>query len=151
MAYLSDNEQLGAGKLRSLACTASPDGTVTAWNGQEGATAGGATYTLTIPDVNQVSCKKLNRSQVSYYQDHFRARLPCMEGHRTEIILLGCGSALKLQSIFGALLERFQDHHDTITSIWVDSCRVVTSSLDPSLIHTWKKANKSCALLSRYH
>lgn len=42
-----------------------------------------------------------------------------MEGHRTEIILLGCGSALKLDSIFGALLEGFQDHHDTITSIWV--------------------------------
>ncbi|KAM6248255.1 LOW QUALITY PROTEIN: F-box/WD repeat-containing protein 12 [Spheniscus humboldti] len=225
MAYLSDNEQFAAGKLGSLACTASTDGTVTAWKGQEvrkyvsshvfriqawqgdsgeqlaafstsppscslaahsvnnkpflahqkyhmGATAGGAAYALKIPDVNRVggrldteAQRKTNgclpgvfslterAPQVSGFPlpARFQSTPSCMEGHRTVIILLGCGSALKLYSIFGALLECFQDHHDTITSIWVDSCRVVTSSLDPSLKYMWKKANKSCALLSRYH
>jgi len=52
----------------------------------------------------------------------------CVEGHRTEIILLGCGSALKLRSIFAALLERFQAHHDTIPSIWVANVSTVTAN-----------------------
>ncbi|XP_067399913.1 F-box/WD repeat-containing protein 12 isoform X2 [Emydura macquarii macquarii] len=75
-----------------------------------------------------------------------------MEGQGTETILLGCGSELKLYSIAGTQLEAFQDHKNTISSIWVDSFRVVTSSLDLSLrVYTWKKANKISSLTSRYH
>ncbi|CAM4599294.1 unnamed protein product [Caretta caretta] len=75
-----------------------------------------------------------------------------MEGHGTETILLGCGSNLKLYSIFGTQLEAFQHHNNTITSIWVDSFHVVTSSLDLSLrVYTWKKVNKISSLTSRYY
>ncbi|KAM7169843.1 F-box/WD repeat-containing protein 12 isoform 1-T1 [Macrochelys suwanniensis] len=75
-----------------------------------------------------------------------------MEGHGTETVLLGCGSNLTLYSIFGTQLEAFQHHNNTITSIWVDSFRVVTSSLDLSLrVYTWKKANKISSLTSRYY
>ncbi|XP_075795794.1 F-box/WD repeat-containing protein 12 isoform X2 [Pelodiscus sinensis] len=75
-----------------------------------------------------------------------------MEGHGTETILLGCGSELKLYSIFGTQLEVFQDHKNTITSLWVDSFRVVTSSMDLSLrVYTWKKVNKISSLTGRYH
>uniref|UniRef100_A0A8D0L1R4 Uncharacterized protein n=1 Tax=Sphenodon punctatus TaxID=8508 RepID=A0A8D0L1R4_SPHPU len=74
-----------------------------------------------------------------------------MQGYGTETILLGHGSELKLCSVFGTQHETFQDHKNTITSIWVDSFRVVTSSLDLSLrVYTWKKPNKTCSLLSRY-
>ncbi|XP_019392498.1 PREDICTED: F-box/WD repeat-containing protein 12 isoform X1 [Crocodylus porosus] len=74
-----------------------------------------------------------------------------MEGYGTETILIGCGSELKLYSISGTQLECFQDHKDTITSLWVDSFRVVTSSLDLSLrVYMWKKANQACALQSLY-
>ncbi|KAM6060061.1 LOW QUALITY PROTEIN: F-box/WD repeat-containing protein 12 [Theristicus caerulescens] len=221
MAYLSDNEQFGAGKLRSLACTSSTDGTVTAWNGQEvrkymtshifllpdmvklltgqaitvlqhrlaviacqviPAWQGDSGEQLAAFSTSPPSCSLATHSvnnkpflvvsrlkknankcpaspsearqcllvvfslteeaqQVSVFTlpGRFQSTSSCMEGHRTEIILLGHGSALKLYSIFGALLECFQDHHDTSTSIWVDSCCVVTSSLDPSLnIHVKK-------------
>lgn len=60
----------------------------------------------------------------------FESTPSCMEGHRTEIILLGCGSALKQYSIFRALLECFQDHHDTTTSVWV-----VNMSLLQTFLH----------------
>ncbi|OPJ71926.1 hypothetical protein AV530_009267 [Patagioenas fasciata monilis] len=69
-----------------------------------------------------------------------------MERHRTAIILQGCGSALKLCSIFGALLERFQDHHDTITSLWVGSCHVLTSSLGLLNTHTEESKQTLCFL-----
>ncbi|KAM6413703.1 LOW QUALITY PROTEIN: uncharacterized protein O9250_006086 [Rhynochetos jubatus] len=105
---------------------------------RQGATAGGATYRLN-PDVNQVSCvtafwdtrivgrrldteaqRKTNGKECKSNQPGKPQQVtPFQEGPRTEIILLGHGSALRLYSIFGALLECFQDHHDTITSIWV--------------------------------
>ncbi|XP_030424395.1 F-box/WD repeat-containing protein 12 isoform X2 [Gopherus evgoodei] len=75
-----------------------------------------------------------------------------MKGHGTETILLGCGSNLELYSIFGTQLEAFQHHNNTITSIWVDAFRVITSSLDLSLrVYTWKKVNKISSLTSRYY
>uniref|UniRef100_A0A8C8RYE7 F-box domain-containing protein n=1 Tax=Pelusios castaneus TaxID=367368 RepID=A0A8C8RYE7_9SAUR len=74
-----------------------------------------------------------------------------MEGKGTETLLLGCGSQLKLYSVFGIQLEAFQDHNNTISSIWVDSFHVVTSSWDLSLrVYTWKKVNKISSLTSRY-
>uniref|UniRef100_A0A8D0G1R6 Uncharacterized protein n=1 Tax=Sphenodon punctatus TaxID=8508 RepID=A0A8D0G1R6_SPHPU len=42
-----------------------------------------------------------------------------MQGYGTETILLGHGSELKLCSVFGTQHETFQDHKNTITSIWV--------------------------------
>ncbi|XP_074860971.1 F-box/WD repeat-containing protein 12 isoform X2 [Carettochelys insculpta] len=75
-----------------------------------------------------------------------------MEGYGQETILLACGSDLKLYSVSGTQLEVFQDHKDAITSVWVDSFRVVTSSWDLSLrVYTWKKANKISSLTSCYH
>uniref|UniRef100_A0A8C3I5J8 F-box domain-containing protein n=1 Tax=Chrysemys picta bellii TaxID=8478 RepID=A0A8C3I5J8_CHRPI len=75
-----------------------------------------------------------------------------MKGHGTETILLGCGANLELYSIFGTQVEAFQHHNNTITSIWVDAFRVVTSSLDLSLrVYTWKKVNKISSLTSRYY
>lgn len=102
----------------------------------------------------------------------FHSTPSCMEKRRTETILLRCGAALKLYSIFGALLEHFQDHQDTITSIWVVNMSLLllqtflhfccaffnhhfltgrilavvsTSSLDPSLnIHVEKSKQILC-------
>ncbi|KAM9656762.1 LOW QUALITY PROTEIN: uncharacterized protein ACIBXB_009008 [Morphnus guianensis] len=224
MAYLSNNEQFNAGKLTSVTCTASTDGTGTAWNGQEvrkyvssyiflfpcsaqerssshlgtefvlnleaafdyfllpvlmeetvwireglhsdqpntairqvkhcvqaiqawqgdsgeqlaafstsPPSCSLATHSVNKPFLAVSRFKKKNTKcllvvsltekpkQVSGFTlpQRIQSTPSCIEGHRTEIILLGCGSALKLYSIFGALLEHFQDHHDTITSIWV--------------------------------
>ncbi|XP_043857295.1 F-box/WD repeat-containing protein 12 [Dromiciops gliroides] len=75
-----------------------------------------------------------------------------LESHGTDIILLGCGSELTIFSITGNFLAAFQDHHQTITSIWVDSFRVVTSSQDLSLrVYTWKREKNTVVLKSCYH
>ncbi|XP_072454339.1 F-box/WD repeat-containing protein 12 isoform X5 [Notamacropus eugenii] len=75
-----------------------------------------------------------------------------LESHGTDIILLGCGSELTVFSMTGDLLASFQDHHQTITSIWVDSFRVVTSSQDISLrVYTWKREKNTVVLKSCYH
>ncbi|XP_031812598.1 F-box/WD repeat-containing protein 12 isoform X2 [Sarcophilus harrisii] len=75
-----------------------------------------------------------------------------LESHGTDIILLGCGSELTIFSMTGNLLASFLDHHQTITSIWVDSFRVVTSSQDISLrVYTWKREKNTVVLKSCYH
>ncbi|XP_074054461.1 F-box/WD repeat-containing protein 12 isoform X2 [Macrotis lagotis] len=80
-------------------------------------------------------------------------RMPhLLESYGTDIILLGCESELKIFSVTGNLIASFQDHHQTITSIWVDSFRVVTSSQDISLrVYTWKKEKNTVVLKSCYH
>lgn len=102
----------------------------------------------------------------------------CMERQGTQTILLGCGSPQQLYSIFRALLECFQDHHDKTASVWVVNMSLLllqtfllfamrslatVSWAEGFFLHyhlilgpltgypCGKKANKSCALLSRYH
>ncbi|XP_020836920.1 F-box/WD repeat-containing protein 12-like isoform X1 [Phascolarctos cinereus] len=75
-----------------------------------------------------------------------------LESHGSDVILLGCGSGLTIFSITGNLLASFQDHHQMITSIWVDNFRVVTSSQDTSLrVYTWKREKNTVVLKSCYH
>ncbi|XP_048193714.1 cyclin-dependent kinase 20 isoform X2 [Perognathus longimembris pacificus] len=75
-----------------------------------------------------------------------------MQSHSSQVILLACGSKLVLFTIYGRHLTTFQDHQRSITSLWVDANRVITSSLDLSLrIYMWNKENKIPALKSCYH
>ncbi|KAM4878042.1 F-box/WD repeat-containing protein 12-like [Thomomys bottae] len=75
-----------------------------------------------------------------------------MQSHGSQVILLACGSKLVLFTIYGRHLTTFHDHQRSITSLWVDANRVITSSLDLSLrIYMWNKENQVPALKSCYH
>ncbi|XP_072454335.1 F-box/WD repeat-containing protein 12 isoform X2 [Notamacropus eugenii] len=68
-----------------------------------------------------------------------------LESHGTDIILLGCGSELTVFSMTGDLLASFQDHHQTITSIWVFSCcHLLPGHLSKS-VHMEKGKEHSCS------
>ncbi|XP_053233730.1 F-box/WD repeat-containing protein 12 [Podarcis raffonei] len=75
-----------------------------------------------------------------------------MKGFGKQTILLATGPELKLYTLSGTELMAFKDHHNSITSIWVDPFHVVTSSMDLSLrVYSWKNDNKSSLLNGRYH
>nr|XP_020654127.1 F-box/WD repeat-containing protein 12 isoform X3 [Pogona vitticeps] len=60
MAYLSENEHTFAtGKVKSIMCTTSSDGTVRAWNVQEVGTGQGVLYTLGAADLSQILRSKV--------------------------------------------------------------------------------------------
>ncbi|XP_055983987.1 F-box/WD repeat-containing protein 12-like [Sorex fumeus] len=75
-----------------------------------------------------------------------------LKAHGSQVVLLVSGLQLMVFTIHGLQLAASQDHQQSITSIWVDESRVVTSSLDLSLrIYMWKKDGKWPVLKSCYH
>uniref|UniRef100_H0XHC8 F-box domain-containing protein n=2 Tax=Otolemur garnettii TaxID=30611 RepID=H0XHC8_OTOGA len=75
-----------------------------------------------------------------------------IKGLGSEAILLASDSKLVQFTIYGLQLAAFQDHEKHITSLWVDSSRVITSSFDLSLrVYVWNKENKYPILKSCYH
>ncbi|XP_077181707.1 F-box/WD repeat-containing protein 12 [Paroedura picta] len=83
---------------------------------------------------------------------HIYTQYRTIAGFGKQTLVIALDMELKLYSLNGTELSTFQDHMNTITSIWVDPFRVVTSSLDLSLrVYTWKSDNKIPSLISRYH
>ncbi|XP_058157430.1 cyclin-dependent kinase 20 isoform X2 [Dasypus novemcinctus] len=75
-----------------------------------------------------------------------------MKGHGSQVVLLVSGSELVLFTIHGLQLAAFKDHQRPITSMWVGSSQVITSSVDLSLrVYVWNKGNKFPVLKSCYH
>ncbi|XP_053433500.1 F-box/WD repeat-containing protein 12-like [Nycticebus coucang] len=75
-----------------------------------------------------------------------------MKSLSSQVILLVSDSKLVQFTIHGLQVAAFQDHEKPITSLWVDSSRVITSSFDLSLrVYVWNKENKYPILKSCYH
>uniref|UniRef100_A0A3Q2NSL6 Si:ch73-142c19.1 n=1 Tax=Fundulus heteroclitus TaxID=8078 RepID=A0A3Q2NSL6_FUNHE len=76
-----------------------------------------------------------------------------LEAKNSNCIVLAAGAQLWAYSLKGALLASFKDHTMPISSICVDSFRVVTASQDLSLrVLTWKNDRDSgLTLESQYH
>ncbi|KAM9750865.1 F-box/WD repeat-containing protein 12 isoform 1-T2 [Menidia menidia] len=76
-----------------------------------------------------------------------------LEAKSTNCLVLAVDEQLLVYSLKGALLSSFKDHIMPISSICVDSFRVVTASQDLSLrVLTWRKdGDHGHALESQYH
>ncbi|MEQ2205099.1 hypothetical protein XENOCAPTIV_025409 [Xenoophorus captivus] len=76
-----------------------------------------------------------------------------LEAKNSNCIVLAAEEQLMVYSLKGALLASFKDHSMPISSICVDSFRVVTASQDLSLrVLTWKNdAHHGLTLESQYH
>ncbi|XP_076995710.1 F-box/WD repeat-containing protein 12-like isoform X2 [Tamandua tetradactyla] len=75
-----------------------------------------------------------------------------MKSQGSQVILLVSGSELVLFTIHGLQLATFQDHQRPITSVWVDSSHVITSSFDLSLrVYKWNMGNEFPVLKSCYY
>ncbi|XP_060095805.1 F-box/WD repeat-containing protein 12 [Heteronotia binoei] len=115
-------------------------------------------YNITTFDITiQKSKYKMNimSQQVATFRlpsKHIFTEYRTIAGFGKQTLVIAFNMELKVYSLNGAELNAFQDHVKTITSIWVDPFRVVTSSLDLSLrVYTWKNDNKTSSLVSRYH
>ncbi|XP_044526360.1 F-box/WD repeat-containing protein 12 [Gracilinanus agilis] len=111
---------------------------------------------ITTFDMSLKPCRNkveiLAQQVANFIVPEFSRRPHILESHGADIILLGCGSELIIFSLTGSLLASFQDHHQSITSIWVDRFRVITSSWDISLrVYTWKREKNTVVLKSCYH
>ncbi|XP_074537259.1 F-box/WD repeat-containing protein 12 isoform X2 [Halichoeres trimaculatus] len=95
--------------------------------------------------VQQVECFPLTLSTRS---SHY-----LLEAKDSNCLVLAAGQELMVYSLKGVLLASFKDHTMPITSICVDSFRVVTASQDLSLrVLTWKNnRDHGLSLESRYH
>ncbi|KAM6978011.1 F-box/WD repeat-containing protein 12 [Aplochiton taeniatus] len=82
-----------------------------------------------------------------------RASKVIMEARGGSALVVALDSSLMIYSLKGSLLASFKDHTEAITSICVDSFRVVTASRDLSLrVQTWRTdREKGITLESRYH
>lgn len=82
-----------------------------------------------------------------------RASMVNMEARGGSALVVASDSSLMVYSLKGVLLASFQDHKEPITSICVDSFRVVTASKDLSLrVLIWRTdRDKGITLESRYH
>ncbi|MEQ2305336.1 hypothetical protein AMECASPLE_036761, partial [Ameca splendens] len=76
-----------------------------------------------------------------------------LEAKNSNCIVLAAEEQLMVYSLKGALLASFKDHSMPISSICVDSFRVVTASQDLSLrVLTWKNdPDHGLTLESQYH
>uniref|UniRef100_UPI0037E78807 F-box/WD repeat-containing protein 12 n=1 Tax=Semicossyphus pulcher TaxID=241346 RepID=UPI0037E78807 len=110
---------------------------------------------LTVFDVGIKKSKYKSEIQVQQVES-FPLRLNrssniLLEAKDSNCLVLAAGQELMVYSLKGALLASFKDHTMPITSICVDSFRVVTASQDLSLrVLTWKN-DKGLSLESRYH
>ncbi|XP_028848587.1 F-box/WD repeat-containing protein 12 [Denticeps clupeoides] len=97
------------------------------------------------PSVQQVETFKLalNRFQSDIF----------LEAKGSNTLVLAVGDELKVYTVKGALVASFKEHQQHITSLCVDSFRVVTASRDLSLrVLTWRNdGEKGLTLESRYH
>uniref|UniRef100_A0A1A7WW60 F-box and WD repeat domain containing 12 n=1 Tax=Iconisemion striatum TaxID=60296 RepID=A0A1A7WW60_9TELE len=76
-----------------------------------------------------------------------------LEAKSSDCMVLAAGEQLWVYSLKGVLLSSFKDHTGPITSISVDSFRVVTASQDLSLrVLTWRNhSDGGLTLESQYH
>ncbi|XP_041655489.1 F-box/WD repeat-containing protein 12 [Cheilinus undulatus] len=113
---------------------------------------------LTVFDVSLKKTKYKSEIQVQQVES-FSLTLNTSSSHflleakGSNCLVLAAGQELMVYSLKGALLASFKDHTMPITSICVDSFRVVTASRDLSLrVLTWRKDGDSgLSLESKYH
>ncbi|XP_006171070.1 F-box/WD repeat-containing protein 12 [Tupaia chinensis] len=69
-----------------------------------------------------------------------------------DMIVFDSGPYLYLSTIGGLIVQRFQDHQGAICSLWVDSLRVLTTSVDNALhVYMWEKGSSYPYLQSCCH
>lgn len=113
---------------------------------------------LTVFDVSIKKSKYKSEIQVQQVEfftltlDLWRSDI-LLEAKDSNCIVLAAGEQLWVYSLKGALLATFKDHIMPISSISVDSFRVVTASQDLSLrVLTWRNDRDSgLTLESQYH
>nr|XP_020466243.1 F-box/WD repeat-containing protein 12 [Monopterus albus] len=113
---------------------------------------------LTVFDVNIKKTKYKSEIQVQQVES-FPLTLNTwspnifLEARDSNCLVLAAGQELWVYSLKGALLASFKEHIMPISSICVDSFRVVTASQDLSLrVLTWKNdRDHGLTLESRYH
>ncbi|XP_063064113.1 F-box/WD repeat-containing protein 12 [Engraulis encrasicolus] len=110
--------------------------------------------------VFDISMKMMKYEEAPFAQqvESFELELPQVSGVLLQArdgntLVVAAGSQLRVYSLKGALLHSMEDHTQHISSLWVDSFRVVTASRDLSLrVLTWSQDNeKGLRLDSRYH
>ncbi|XP_063147881.1 F-box/WD repeat-containing protein 12 isoform X1 [Candoia aspera] len=96
--------------------------------------------------------KNVTAQQVANFTLPAQQQMTSMKGFGKQTLLITAGPELTVYSLSGTVLMTFKDHHEIITSIWVDPFHVVTSSMDLSLrVYSWKNDNKSSLLTGCYH
>ncbi|XP_034552317.1 F-box/WD repeat-containing protein 12 isoform X2 [Notolabrus celidotus] len=113
---------------------------------------------LTVFDVSIKKSKYKSEIQVQQVESfpltlETRSSHYLLEAKDSNCLVLASGQELMVYSLKGALLASFKDHTMPITSICVDSFRVVTASQDLSLrVLTWRTdRDHGLSLESRYH
>ncbi|KAM6924690.1 F-box/WD repeat-containing protein 12 [Xenentodon cancila] len=113
---------------------------------------------LTVFDVSikKMKCKsEILVQQVESFPLALNTQSPqiLLEAKNSNCIVLAAGEQLWVYSLKGALLASFKDHTRPISSICVDSFRVVTASQDLSLrVLTWRNdRDNGLTLESQYH
>ncbi|XP_059898742.1 F-box/WD repeat-containing protein 12 [Gadus macrocephalus] len=113
---------------------------------------------LTVLDVNMKKTKYKTEIQVQQVASS-TLRLKCrasdilLEAKDSSALVVAADQELWLFSLQGVCLASFKNHTEPISSISVDSFRVVTASRDLSLrVLTWKEdGDKGLTLENRYH
>ncbi|CAL8367645.1 unnamed protein product [Lota lota] len=113
---------------------------------------------LTVLDVNMKKTKYKSEIQVQQVASctlslKCRASDILLEAKDSNTLVVAADQELWLYSLQGVCLASFKNHTEPISSISVDSLRVVTASRDLSLrVLTWKKdGDKGLSLENRYH
>ncbi|XP_068453293.1 F-box/WD repeat-containing protein 12 [Clinocottus analis] len=113
---------------------------------------------LTVFDVSMKKTKYKSLIQVQQVEsfplalNRWTSRI-LLEAKDSNCLVVAAGPELWVYSLKGALLASFKEHAMPITSMCVDSFRVVTASQDLSLrVLTWRDdRNRGSTLESRYH
>ncbi|XP_071401059.1 F-box/WD repeat-containing protein 12 [Centroberyx affinis] len=113
---------------------------------------------LTVLDVSIKKTKYKTEIQVQQVESfsltlNSRASYILLEAKDSNTLVVAADRGLWVYSLKGALLASFEDHTASISSICVDSFRVVTASRDLSLrVLTWRNdKDQGLTLESRYH
>ncbi|KAL1021502.1 hypothetical protein UPYG_G00014080 [Umbra pygmaea] len=119
------------------------------------------THPNKVLSVFDISVKKtrytseIQVDQVERFEVVFDSRTSdiLLEGKGSSTLVVAAGQELRVYNLKGQLLCGFKDHIQPITSVCVDSFRVVTASKDLSLrVLTWKTdRDRGLTLDSRYH
>ncbi|XP_051517478.1 F-box/WD repeat-containing protein 12-like [Myxocyprinus asiaticus] len=113
--------------------------------------------TLSVFDLNIKEAKykkEPQAQQVASFQVEMSHRSDViLEARGSNTLLLTDGNHLKVYTLKGELVASFEDHIQPITSLCVDSFRVVTASRDLSLrVLTWRNDKEHGLMLeSQYH
>ncbi|KAK1898576.1 F-box/WD repeat-containing protein 12 [Dissostichus eleginoides] len=113
---------------------------------------------LTVFDVSIKKTKYKSEIQVQQVESfpltlNTRSSQVLLEAADSNCLVLAAGQGLYVYSLKGALIANFKEHTMSISSISVDSFRVVTASQDLSLrVLTWgKDRDHGLTLESQYH